>query len=170
MRIEVEKTTKLSENLCSLYSSNFCSLRMKCGTRLTFPSPSFLKERRASSSNDSPPKVQQELHVREGPLLPDVPHHLEQLFQQRSRLGVEQIVVFAVLVVLPRGGVGVLAAQIDLAGGHTVADHLADVPQGDLHAGEAGFRGAVVYPVFEGSTASRSRAFTRRRSVSGRLR
>ena len=93
--------------------------------------------------------AQQELHVREGPLLPDVPHHLEQLFQQRSRLGVEQIVVFAVLVVLPRGGVGVLAAQIDLAGGHTVADHLADVPQGDLHAGEAGFRGAVVDPVFE---------------------
>ena len=34
-----------------------CSLRMKCGTRLMFPSPSFLKERRASSSNDSPPKV-----------------------------------------------------------------------------------------------------------------
>ena len=65
--------------------------------------------------------AQQELHVREGPLLPDVPHHLEQLFQQRSRLGVEQIVVFAVLVILPRGGVGVLAAQIDLAGGHTVA-------------------------------------------------
>lgn len=30
--------------------------------------------------------AQQELHVREGPLLPDVPHHLEQLFQQRSRL------------------------------------------------------------------------------------
>ena len=93
--------------------------------------------------------AQQELHVREGPLLPDVPHHLKQLFQQRSRLGVEQIVVFAVLVILPGGGVGVPAAQIDLAGGHTVADHLADVPQGDLHAGEAGFRGAVVDPVFE---------------------
>ena len=89
--------------------------------------------------------AQQELHVREGPLLSDVPHHLEQLFQQRSRLGVEQIVVFAVLVILPRGGVGVLVAQIDLAGGYTVADHLADVPQRDLHAGEAGFRGAVVY-------------------------
>ena len=53
--------------------------------------------------------AQQELHVREGPLLPDVPHHLEQLFQQRSRLGVEQIVVFAVLIVLPRGGVGLPA-------------------------------------------------------------
>ena len=48
------------------------------------------------------------------------------------------------LIVLPRGGVGVLVAQIDLACGHTVADHLADVPQRDLHTGEAGFRGAVV--------------------------
>jgi len=46
-----------SENLCSLYSSSFCSLRMKCGTRLTLPSPSFLKERRASSSKASPPKL-----------------------------------------------------------------------------------------------------------------
>ena len=46
-----------SENLCSLYSSSFCSLRMKCGTRLTLPSPSFLKESRASNSNASPPKL-----------------------------------------------------------------------------------------------------------------
>ena len=53
--------------------------------------------------------------------------YLEQLFQQRSRLGVEQIVVFAVLIVLPRGGVGVLAAQIDLAGRHPVTHHLTDV-------------------------------------------
>ena len=57
--------------------------------------------------------------------------------------------IFAVLVVFPRGGIGVFFAQIDLAGRHPVADHLADIPQRHLHAGHAGFIGAVVDPVFE---------------------
>ena len=60
-----------------------------------------------------------------------------------------QVVILAALVVLPRGGIGVLVAQIDLAGSHPVAHHLADVPQGDLHAGQAGLGGAVIDPVFQ---------------------
>ena len=57
--------------------------------------------------------------------------------------------VLAVLVVVPGGGIGVLVAQIDLAGGHPVADHLADIPERDLHPGQAGLGGAVVDPVFQ---------------------
>ena len=44
-----------SENLCPLYSSSFCSLRMKCGTRPMLPSSFFLNDRRASSSKVSSP-------------------------------------------------------------------------------------------------------------------
>ena len=44
-------------NLCPLYSSSFCSLRMKWGTSRTLPSSSLRKDRRASRLNDSPPKL-----------------------------------------------------------------------------------------------------------------
>ena len=74
--------------------------------------------------------AKQEFHVGKGALPPEIPHHAQQLFQQCPGLRVHQVVILAALVVLPRGGIGVLIAQIDLACRHPVAHHLADVPQG----------------------------------------
>ncbi len=68
----------------------------------------------------------------------------------RARVSrVKQVVGLAALVVFPRGSIGVPVAQIDLAGGHAVAHHFAHIAQGHLHAGKAGFRGAIIDPVFE---------------------
>ena len=75
--------------------------------------------------------AKQEFHVGKGALPPEVPHHAQQLFQQCPGLRVHQVVILAALVVLPRGGIGVLVAQIDLACRHPVAHHLTDVAQGE---------------------------------------
>lgn len=84
-----------------------------------------------------------------GALLPQIPDHQQQLFQQCPCFGMEQIVILALFIILPRGCVGVLVAQIDPAGRHAVADHLADIAQGHFHAAQAGFVGRVVDPVFQ---------------------
>ena len=52
-----------------------------------------------------------------GAVMPKVAHHFQQLFQQGTGLRVEQVVGLAALVVFPWGSIGVLVAQIDLAGG-----------------------------------------------------
>ena len=71
--------------------------------------------------------AEQELHVREGPLLAEVAHHFQQLFEQGAGLRVEHIVALAAVVIFPRRGVGVPVAQIDPAGRDPVTDHLADI-------------------------------------------
>ena len=84
-----------------------------------------------------------------GAVMPEVAHHLQQLFQQGTGLRVEQVVGLAALVVFPRGSIGVLVAQIDLACGHAVAHHFAHIAQGHLHAVKARLPGAVIDPVFQ---------------------
>ena len=84
-----------------------------------------------------------------GAVMPEVAHHFQQFFQQGAGLRVEQVVGLAALVVFQRGSIGVLVAQIDLAGGHAVAHHFAHIAQGHLHAGKARLPGAVIDPVFQ---------------------
>ena len=84
------------------------------------------------------------------PLLPLVPQHPQQLLQQRLGLGVEDVVVQAPGIVLPRGGVGVPLLLIYLAGGDTVAEHLHHIVDRHLHPAHfvLQLRG-VVDPIFQ---------------------
>ena len=88
--------------------------------------------------------------IRQGALLPLVPQHQQQALQQGAGLGVEDVVVLAVGVVLPRGGVGVALLLVGLAGRHPVAEHLHHVPHRHLHAAHAVVqRLVIVDPVLQ---------------------
>ena len=78
-----------------------------------------------------------------------IPDHFQQLFQQRAGLRVKDIMILAALVILPGSGIGIPVSQVDLTSGHPVTDHLADIPQGDLHPHHALLGIAVIDPIFQ---------------------
>ena len=70
--------------------------------------------------------------------------------QLLAGLGVQDVVVPAAVIVLPRRGVGVLVALIVLAGGNAVTDHLGHVAGGHPHTGHGMVAvRRVVDPVFQ---------------------
>ena len=79
-----------------------------------------------------------------------IPQNQQAGFQLFAGFGVQDVVVTAVFVILPRGGVCVAGALVILAGGNAVTHHFRHIAVGHAHPGHGVVAvGGIVNPVFQ---------------------